>query len=84
MAPLGGFGGALAGGGAGGAFVGASPALRNREASAYPDTDFVSMALFEEKLGEDRANNDTVVVSSYDPRDAGDTARFKLTVVAGS
>ena len=43
--------------------------------------DFTSMATFEEALGADESNNDTVVVSSYDPTDSSDVARFVLTVV---
>ena len=43
-----------------------------------------SMAAFEEALAADESNNDTVVVSSYDPTDAGDVARFVLTVVANT
>ncbi len=45
-----------------------------------------SMAAFEEALTADGKRtagpNDTVVVSSYDPNDSGDVARFVLTVVA--
>ncbi|MXW98320.1 MAG: hypothetical protein F4Y05_01505 [Acidimicrobiaceae bacterium] len=44
--------------------------------------DLGSMAAFEEALGNDEDNNDTVAVTSYDPTDSGDTARFVLTVVA--
>ena len=46
-----------------------------------------SMAAFEEALAadaEEEGNPDTVVVSSYDPDDAGDVARFVLTVVTTS
>ena len=42
------------------------------------------MAAFEEALAADESNNDTVVVSSYDPTDSGDVARFVLTVVANT
>ena len=48
------------------------------------ETEFTSMAAFEETLAEDEDNNDTVVVSSYDPDDASDVARLVLTVVADS
>ena len=41
-----------------------------------------SMAAFEERLAADADDNDDEVeVSSYDPTDAGDVARFVLTVV---
>ena len=40
------------------------------------------MAGFEAALAKDKDNNDTVAVTSYDPTDAGDVARFVLTVVA--
>ena len=47
--------------------------------------DFTSMAAFEEALTADgkrtAGRNDTVVVSSYDPTDSSDVARFVLTVV---
>ena len=43
-----------------------------------------SMAAFEEALAADESNNDTVVVSSYDPTDSSDVARFVLTVVANT
>ena len=46
--------------------------------------ELTSMAAFEEALAADSSNNDTVVVSSYDPTDAGDVARFVLTVVANT
>ena len=42
------------------------------------------MAAFEEALAEDEANNDTVAVTSYDPTDPSDVARFALTVVANT
>ena len=47
-----------------------------------------SMAAFEEALAADAeqtaaGTDDTVVVSSYDPTDSGDVARFVLTVVTG-
>ena len=48
---------------------------------------FTGMAAFEEALAADadeEGNPDTVVVSSYDPDDASDVARFVLTVVTGS
>ena len=43
--------------------------------------ELTSMAAFEEALAADEDNDDTVVVSSYDPTDSGDVARFVLTVV---
>ena len=44
-----------------------------------------SMAAFEERLAADADDNpDEVEVSSYDPTDAGDVARFVLTVVLTS
>ncbi|MDE0655626.1 MAG: S-layer homology domain-containing protein [Acidimicrobiaceae bacterium] len=46
--------------------------------------ELTSMAAFEEALAADRSNNDTVVVTSYDPTDSGDVARFVLTVVANT
>ena len=39
------------------------------------------LAGFEEALAADEDNNDTVAVTSYDPADSGDVARFVLTVV---
>ena len=46
------------------------------------DQALTSMAAFEEALAADADDNDdTVVVSSYDPTDSGDVARFVLTVV---
>ena len=48
------------------------------------DGAFTSMAVFEEALAADadeEGSPDTVVVSSYDATDAGDVARFVLTVV---
>ncbi|MDE0667188.1 MAG: S-layer homology domain-containing protein [Acidimicrobiaceae bacterium] len=41
----------------------------------------VTQATFEQTLGADSSNNDTLIVSSYDPDDASDVARFSLTVV---
>ena len=41
-----------------------------------------SMAAFEEALANDEDNNDTVAVTSFDPADSSDVARFVLTVVA--
>ena len=46
--------------------------------------ELTSMAAFEEALAADESNNDTVVVSSYDPTDSSDVARFVLTVVANT
>ncbi len=46
-------------------------------AGSEPLTD---MAGFEAALAKDKDNNDTVTVTSYDPTDAGDVARFVLTV----
>lgn len=40
------------------------------------------MAGFEADLAKDADNNDTVAVTSFDPTDAGDVARFVLTTVA--
>ncbi|MDE0515304.1 MAG: S-layer homology domain-containing protein [Acidimicrobiaceae bacterium] len=40
------------------------------------------MAGFEAALAKDKDNNDTVAVTSLDPTDAGDVARFVLTTVA--
>ena len=40
------------------------------------------MAGFEAALAKDKDNNDTVAVTSFDPTDAGDVARFVLTTVA--
>ena len=37
------------------------------------------MAGFEAALAKDKDNNDTVAVTSYDPTDASDVARFVLT-----
>ena len=42
------------------------------------------MAAFEAALAKDKDNNDTVAVTSYDPADSSDVARFVLTVVADS
>ncbi|MYJ35123.1 MAG: hypothetical protein F4071_04190 [Acidimicrobiaceae bacterium] len=44
--------------------------------------ELTSMAAFEEALAKDEDNNDTVAVTSYDPTDSSDVARFVLTVVA--
>ena len=43
-----------------------------------------TMETFEQTLGKDADNNDTVIVSSYDPTDSSDVARFVLSVVADS
>ncbi|MXW88941.1 MAG: S-layer homology domain-containing protein [Acidimicrobiaceae bacterium] len=48
-------------------------------AGSEPLTD---MAGFEAALAKDKDNNDTVAVTSYDPSDASDVARFVLTTVA--
>ena len=40
--------------------------------------ELTSMAAFEEALAADESNNDTVIVSSYDPTDSGDVARFDV------
>ena len=40
------------------------------------------MASFEAALAKDKANNDTVAVTSYIPADSSDVARFVLTTVA--
>ena len=40
------------------------------------------LAGFEADLAKDKDNNDTVAVTSYDPTDSGDVARFVLTTVA--
>ena len=48
-------------------------------AGSEPLTD---MAGFEAALAKDKDNNDTVAVTSFDPTDAGDVARFVLTTVA--
>ena len=42
------------------------------------------MASFEAALAKDKDNNDTVAVTSYDPADSSDVARFVLTTVADS
>ena len=42
------------------------------------------MAGFEAALAKDADNNDTVAVTSYDPTDSSDVARFVLTVVPDS
>ena len=40
-----------------------------------------SIAVFEKALADDEDNNDTVTVTSFDPADLDDVARFVLTVV---
>ena len=58
--------------------------LSDAAADRALSNEFVTMAAFEATLAKDKSNNDTVVVSSYNPADSSDVARFSLTVVANT
>ncbi len=50
--------------------------------TATPAIGATTMEVFEQTLKNDKSNNDTLVVGSYDPADSSDIATFSLTVVA--